>query len=81
MRIVPRVYGAMASRRRARKMELERKISPQEYDDLCCKNSTKAFLYEQCALTGDYYLSSEFRLGNIFPVRHNLRTISTIGDK
>ena len=62
-------------------MDLNRKMSPEEYDNLCCKDSTKANSYEQCALTGDYYLSSEFRSGNIFPVRHNLQTISTVGDK
>lgn len=69
-------------------MELKRKMSPEEYEEFCRKTargpvnlSRKSLLYEQCDWTGDYYLSSEFRLGNIFPVRHNLRTISTIGDK
>jgi len=69
-------------------MGLKRKMSPEEYEEFCRKTargpfhvSGKAHLYEQCALTGDYYLSSEFHSGNIFPVRHNLRTISTIGDK
>ena len=47
-------------------MKLKRRITAEEFNRIM--EVKKILLYQKCALTGDYFLHTEFRCGNIIPV-------------